>query len=600
MNLWSDFPTPTSNDWKKKLKNDLKNDDLSSLKWKHSIGDIDPLIDHNSNSDFFLKPSKLKSLSWKINHSNYTNSNILKTLSFGINSLIFDNLTYDEANFKDVMHEIIFQNILINHTSSNETRLLWIKWIKNNHSKCKGSFRFDPIQLVINNEFQENKLSDQIDKWKNLITELSKILSEVTALFAIFYVVILESAKSYLSSSDSQTINRLRSEIDKASKNLEYEKAADIRDRLKRLEILREEQSVVTLAKDIDIFSIYSANNYLGVSIIVVRRGKIRGTKTHLIKQPYYESIEDVYQTAIINFYDTQLDVPKKILCTHALETKDLVSKVIKKKFGVNTNITHTPSKSIRPIYNLCKLNAKQVIQNHLSKADKYNFALDQLGSLIGINTLNHIETYDVSHLSGDHAVTSCVVFDRNGPSKKLYRSFNIPSNLAGNDIGSLEHTLQRRIKRYDENNIVPDLILIDGGKNQLNFIQKIIAKSKYSNIKVLSIVKGVGRVRATETILSKEGILEIDNKSSAYLLLQEMRDEAHRFAIQAQRKKKQKTTRYSELDSIDGVGKITKKILLKEFKSLSAIKLLSIQQLESVKGINHITAVSIYNTFNQ
>ena len=174
MNLWSDFPTPTSNDWKKKLKNDLKNDDLSSLKWKHSIGDIDPLIDHNSNSDFFLKPSKLKSLSWKINHSNYTNSNILKTLSFGINSLIFDNLTYDEANFKDVMHEIIFQNILINHTSSNETRLLWIKWIKNNHSKCKGSFRFDPIQLVINNEFQENKLSDQIDKWKNLITELSK------------------------------------------------------------------------------------------------------------------------------------------------------------------------------------------------------------------------------------------------------------------------------------------------------------------------------------------------------------------------------------------------------------------------------------------
>jgi len=133
-----------------------------------------------------------------------------------------------------------------------------------------------------------------------------------------------------------------------------------------------------------------------------------------------------------------------------------------------------------------------------------------------------------------------------------------------------------------------------------LNFIQKIIAKSKYSNIKVLSIVKGFGRVRATETILSKEGILEIDNKSSAYLLLQEMRDEAHRFAIQAQRKKKQKTTRYSELDSIDGVGKITKKILLKEFKSLSAIKLLSIQQLESVKGINHITAVSIYNTFNQ
>ena len=174
MNLWSDFPIPSTNDWKKKLENDLKNNDLSSLNWKHSIGDIDPLIDHNTNSEFFLKPSKLKSLSWKIDHSNYTNSIVLKTLSYGINSLIFENIPYNKTIFKDVMHEIIFQNVLINHSSNEETTSSWVKWIKNNYSKCKGSFRFDPIQFAINNEFQEKELSHQLDNWKNLITDLSE------------------------------------------------------------------------------------------------------------------------------------------------------------------------------------------------------------------------------------------------------------------------------------------------------------------------------------------------------------------------------------------------------------------------------------------
>ena len=126
------------------------------------------------------------------------------------------------------------------------------------------------------------------------------------------YFEDVESAKFYLSSSDSQTIKKLNNELKKASKKLEYEKAALIRDNLKRLKLLREEQSVVTLARDVDIFSIHFDNNYLGISIIIVRKGKIRGTKTHLIKQAYYVSYEEVYQSAVLNFYDSQLDIPKK------------------------------------------------------------------------------------------------------------------------------------------------------------------------------------------------------------------------------------------------------------------------------------------------
>jgi excinuclease ABC subunit C len=396
------------------------------------------------------------------------------------------------------------------------------------------------------------------------------------------------SAKSYLSSSDSQTINRLNSEIEKASHNLEFEKAADIRDRLKRLELLREEQSVVTLARDVDIFSVYAEDNYLGISIIVVRRGKIRGTKTHLIKRAYYNSIEDVYQSAILNFYDNQIDIPNKILCTSHLDTKELIKKVVKKKFNKKVTITHSPSRAIRSIYSLCKINAKQVIQNHLSKEDRYNFAFKELQSVMGLKIpIKKIEAYDVSHISGDHAVASCIVFSDSGPSNQDYRLFNIPKELSGNDVGSLEHVMERRLKYYKDKETRPDIILIDGGKTQLKFASSVIKASKHKDIKIISIVKGSDRLRATETILSEAGVIEFDKYSKAFLLLQEARDESHRFAIIAQRKKKRGSIKKSKLDEINGIGDVIKKRLLSKYKSIKIIRTVNIDDLMTVKGIN-------------
>ena len=404
----------------------------------------------------------------------------------------------------------------------------------------------------------------------------------------IDYFEDVESAKSYLSSSDSQIIGRLKNDIQKASSELDFEKAADIRDRLKRIELIREEQSVVTLASDIDLFSVHSENNYIGISIIVVRKGKIRGTKTHLVKKAYFESIDSVYQMAIINFYNSQLDVPKKVLCTHMLESKELICKVLKKKFNANVQITHSPSKSIRPIFNLCKLNAKQIIENHLSKSDKYDFAFNDLKNHIGHKkNIKKIEAYDVSHISGNHAVASCVVYTHEGPCKKEYRTFNIPRELSGNDVGSLEHVIQRRIKYYDNKDTKPDLIIIDGGTNQLNFSQSVIHNSEHSDIKVISVVKGINRIRATETVLSIDGIIEFNIDSKGYLLLQEIRDESHRFAINAQRKKKNAKNRKSQLDKIEGIGEVLKKRLLLNFKSLKNIKSAKIEDLMTVRGIN-------------
>ncbi len=401
------------------------------------------------------------------------------------------------------------------------------------------------------------------------------------------YFEDITSAKSFLSSSDTKNVQRLTNQIEKAVIRLDFEKAAEIRDRLKRLKLLKEEQSVVTLANDIDIFSVSSEMSYLGVSIIVVRNGKIRGTKTHLIKQAHYSSIDDVYQSAMFNFYDNQIDIPKKVLCAYELQDKKVLEDMFITKHQTKVKIIHSPSKSIRPIFSLCKLNAKQVIENHISKKDKYTFALNEIAECIGQKDINKIEAFDVSHISGENAVASCVVFSKTGSEKKNYRIFNIPDELSGNDVGSLKHVLERRIKYFDDPKIKPDLLLIDGGKTQLKFVNSVLEKSNHKDLMVISIVKGLNRVRATETILSKDGILELDKNSKAFLILQEMRDEAHRFAIQAQRKKKRKTISKSELDLVKGVGKVLKSRLLQKFKSIKNIRMANVSDLMTVDGIN-------------
>ena len=239
-------------------------------------------------------------------------------------------------------------------------------------------------------------------------------------------------------------------------------------------------------------------------------------------------------------------------------------------------------------IYKACKLKISGIYNVGSKKAfSKYSFAIKDLSLKLGLSKMNlTIEGFDISHHGGQHAVASAVRFSSHGPEKKNYRLFNIPKELSGNDIGSMRHVLERRIKRANVNPL-PDIILVDGGKLQLEAALSTFNALLKKPPMILSIVKGSKRVRSTETILSKVGIIEMSKESAGFVLLQQIRDESHRFAIKNNRKKKNKSIKRSSLDNIKGLGPKRKRNLMNAFKSVQAIKIASANDLSKVPGIS-------------
>ena len=406
------------------------------------------------------------------------------------------------------------------------------------------------------------------------------------------YAEDIAKSMEYLSSSKKSLVSTLKKNMKKASDSLDFEKAAEIKNRISQVEIINEKQAVTPNGMDADIFSVEKNNNYAGICIITIRDGKIRGTKTHLVKDAFFETVNNLYELAIFNFYSNKINLPKKIFFSPSIGDVSLIKKGIKDNISSNIDFPKSINSFIKPIISLAETNSTQIIQNHLSKKEKYAFAYKELSKKLSMRNISRIDAFDISHQYMKEGVGSCVVFSENGPSKKDYRLFNIPNEIAGNDIASMEHVIERRLKYYDEKR--PDIILVDGGETQLNFTNKILKDHGIFNILVLAIAKGKGRVRATETIYSSNGILEIDPQSGSFKLLNELRDESHRFAITASRKKIRKTNKYSALDKVKGIGPITKKKLLKKFKSLKKIKEASNEELMTLKNINETMAKEI------
>jgi excinuclease ABC subunit C len=395
------------------------------------------------------------------------------------------------------------------------------------------------------------------------------------------------SSQHYLSSSGKKTKSLMTAQMHKLAENQEFERAQEIKKRIKSLDLLHQEQSFNSSLISVDFFACVSKLGRTGICILSVRDGKIRGTKTHYLKGNQLHDIDNLFQSLIFSFYQNSFSLPKRIIFSIKPNNMPLIKAAVKLKFGKKISISASINSNIRKVSKLARLNAYQAIENRVNQSDKYSFAIKDLLLNLGLSKKNlTIEGFDISHHSGQDAVASAVRFSSYGPEKKNYRLFNIPKEFSGNDIGSMRHVLERRIKKKSINPL-PDIILIDGGKLQLEVALSAFTVIAKNAPMVLSIVKGSKRVRSTETILSKDGIIEMPKDSPGFLLLQQVRDESHRFAITSNRKKKNKSIRKSSLDNIRGLGPKKKKDLMNYFKSIQSIKSASADDLCKVSGIS-------------
>jgi excinuclease ABC subunit C len=395
------------------------------------------------------------------------------------------------------------------------------------------------------------------------------------------------SSQHYLSSSGKKTKSLMTAQMHKLAEQQEFERAQEIKKRIKSLDLLQQEQSFNSALTSVDFFACVSKLDRTGICILSVRNGKIRGTKTHYLKGNQLHDVDSLFQSLIFSYYQNAFSLPKKIVLNIKPSNLPLIKQAVRLKFGKEISISASIHSNLRKVAKLGKLNANQVIENRVNQADKYLFALKDLSLSLGLDRKNlTIEGFDVSHHGGKHAVASAVRFSSYGPEKKNYRLFNIPKELSGNDIGSMRNILERRINKSDINPL-PDIILIDGGKLQLNAALNTFSTLVKKPPMILSIVKGSKRVRSTETILSKEGVIQMSKDSSGFLLLQQIRDESHRFAITSNRKKKNKSIKKSSLDNINGLGPKKRRDLMNHFKSIQSIKAASAEDLCKVSGIS-------------
>ncbi|MDA8613466.1 excinuclease ABC subunit UvrC [Gammaproteobacteria bacterium] len=408
-----------------------------------------------------------------------------------------------------------------------------------------------------------------------------KLISEIS------YQGDIISSQHYLSSSGKKTKSLMAAQMHKLAEQQEFERAQEIKKRIESLDLLQQEQSFNSSLISVDFFACVSKLDRTGICILSVRDGKIRGTKTYYLQGNQLHNIDKLFQSLIFSYYQHSFSLPKKIFLNIKPSNLSLIKQAVKLKFGKQISISTSINSNIRKIAKLGKLNANQVIENRVNQADKYSFAMKDLVSSLGLHNQNPtIEGFDISHHGGQDAVASAVKFSSYGPEKKNYRLFNIPKELSGNDIGSIKHALERRVNKSDIDPL-PDIVLIDGGKLQLDAALEVFSTFAKKSPMILSIVKGSKRVRSTETILSKGGVIEMPKDSPGFLILQQIRDESHRFAITSNRKKKNKAVKKSSLDNIKGLGPKKRKNLIKYFGSIQSIKTASADDLCKVPGIS-------------
>ena len=407
----------------------------------------------------------------------------------------------------------------------------------------------------------------------------------------------IQKGIKFLQGKASEVIHEISEKMNDASRQQNYERAAILRDQVLDLNEILKRQIVSVQRGDFDVVGIAESEISICLSVMYFRNGRLLGSKQVTLESQAGLPRSDIIEAYIMkHYFELNLGKVSNIYVSESIASKNQMEELINAK-------TNSKIKIIRPLrgepkkwVQLACDNAKQtlLLKNQKSKELEKQFkALRKMLDIKG--DINRIECFDISHLSGSDAVASCVVFDEGGANKKEYRKFNIANIKPSDDYDALRQAFSRRyVRLLNENKRLPDLVVIDGGKGQLNAIIDI-TKQLALPFKIISISKGRQRKLGQEQVHSGGKVISIDFVPEAGRLLQQIRDEAHRFAITAQRKKRSSNSIKTILDDIPGIGPKRRKNLIQHFGNITALTDASVEEIEKVKEISKGLAKEIY-----
>ena len=421
------------------------------------------------------------------------------------------------------------------------------------------------------------------------------------------YAKLVEAADEFLSKGRSRKIQQtLSSQMENASDELDFEKAAIIRDKIKSLNII---QSSLTISDvnltEADVIAGYKESGKTCIQVFFYRSKQNWGNQAFFPKHDPDEKLSNILNSFISQFYENKT-VPKLIILSEEIREKRLIEKTLSKKESKQINISIAKKGSRLKVINLAIRNAKNSLNRNLYESQNNRELLDAISKKFKIeNTVSLIEVYDNSHIQGTNSVGALITYGEEGFIKKRYRKFNIKNeNFKQDDYGMIREVLNRRFKRaiQEKGNYLtfPDLVLIDGGKGQYSSARETLNELGLNEIPVIAIAKGKFRNSGNETFFHNGKEFKFAKNDPALFFLQRVRDEAHRFAISAHRAKRKKGISKSMLDQISGIGSVRKRALLNHFGSARAVESASLDEIKSVEGVEEKVAKKIYNFFHE
>jgi len=405
----------------------------------------------------------------------------------------------------------------------------------------------------------------------------------------------------FLEGRSNALAEELSKNMEKAAMALDFERAAEIRDQIGILRRVQDQQSMEGGSGNVDIVAAVVSPGGACVHLISVRGGRVLGSKNFFPQVAIEESVSEVLQAFLEQYYlgSMERDLPSELIVNTVHEDFDTLINAITELRDVELTISHRVRGTRARWQQLALTNAEQALGARLANRQHLAARFQALAEALDLEELpTRLECFDISHSSGEATVASCVVFGPEGPLKSDYRRYNIEGVTAGDDYAAMHQALSRRFKRAVEGEgKLPDILLVDGGKGQLNMAREVLQELAVPELILLGVAKGVTRKPGLETLYLNDAAHEftLPGDSPALHLIQQVRDEAHRFAITGHRARRGKARTTSTLEGVAGIGPKRRRELLKHFGGLQELSRASLDEIAKAPGISKKLAESIY-----